>query len=666
LTPFITIDNDVDIYKTSCVALHFDVLFLRSFRMNVSRVFSFFCSAVFSSVLLAPLAFFALVLPCSSANAQSRAPTTFYVSPNGSGTDGLTEQTAFRKINDLYALTIPGDTVLVMNGTYTEPNFRSPIAYIDKSGRPDAYITYKNYPGHRPKIKSRNITAIRLVGASYVVIEGFDVEGSRNEVSFEEADRLLCDEPDSSERVNIAQGNGIDIVAEYSDVNKISHHIIIRNNRVSNFGSSGIGAQRADYLTIENNTVFDTALYSPYDTSGISLYQLRDLESIPAADAGKILKNIIRGNISYANKNLFGFAKGFDGKKCDRSAPITDGNGIIIDDFLNTQNKVPALDKRPYRGRTLVENNIVYGNGGRGINIYSTNHVDVVNNTSYKNGLTGTDFSEVSSVDTADVRYLNNIIYALPDRKINSIGGALSDAKTVRYDNNLIFGGSGFDPVSGGNNLVGQEPKFVNVAANDFALSEGSPAIDRGLASLNGLQAPKVDQRGTTRPQRSGIDIGAIELADSVSQALADGTYTFTNSCNGQVLGLQNGAPSPGDNVVVRDAGTRGAITWQVNAVGDGTSRGAYTLRVPGTTSVLQSSYARVDIETNVDVWSDFNGDSQRWIITDTGGGAYKLVLAAAPNMVLDLKYSGKDGESNVWLYSDNGTCAQRWRLKAS
>jgi hypothetical protein len=600
-----------------------------------------------------------ITLPLTVAHAQSRAPTTFYVSPDGTGADGLTEQTAFKKINDLYALTIPGDTVLVMNGTYTEPDFRAPIAYLDKSGRPDAYITYKNYPGHRPKIKSRNITGIRLVGASYVVIEGFDVEGSRNEVSFEEADRILCDEPDSSERVNIAQGNGIDIVAEYSDINKISHHIIIRNNRVYNFGSSGIGAQRADYLTIENNIVYDTALYSPYDTSGISLYQMRDLELIPAADAGKTLKNVVRGNISYGNKNLFGFAKGFDGTKCDRAAPITDGNGIIIDDFLNTQNKVPALDKRPYRGRTLVENNIVYGNGGRGINIYSSNHVDVVNNTSYKNGLTGTDFSEVSSIDASDVRYLNNIIYALNDRRANTVGGTLSDAATTRYDNNLIFGGNGFDPVSGGNNIVGQDPKFANADASDFALSEGSPAIDRGAASLNGLQAPKVDQRSTARPQRNGIDLGAVELAGSQAQALADGTYTFTNSCNGRVLGLQNGNPNPWDNVVVRDAGASGAIAWQVRATGNG----AYELRVPGTSSVMQTSYAATTLETNIDLWSDFGGASQRWIISDTGGGAYKFALAAAPNMVLDLKYGGDAGESNVWLYSDNGTCAQRWRI---
>jgi Ricin-type beta-trefoil lectin domain-like/Right handed beta helix region len=633
--------------------------------MNLPRATTFHSGWIFSIAHVA-FTFVALALSISMSHAQSRAPTTFYVSPNGSGTDGLTEQTAFKKINDLYARTIPGDTVLVMNGTYTEPDFKSPIAYIDKSGRPDAYITYKNYPGHRPKIKSRNITAIRLVGASYVVIEGFDIEGSRDEISFAEADSLLCEKPDTSQRVNMAHGNGIDIVAEYSDVNKISHHIIVRNNRVYNFGASAIGAQRADYLTIENNIVYGNAFYSPYDTSGISLYQLRDLELIPEAEAGKTLKNIIRGNISYGNKNLFGFAAGFDGSTCDRNAPLTDGNGIIIDDFRNTQNRVPALEKRPYRGRTLLENNIVYNNGGRGINIYSSDHVDVVNNTSYLNAETLNDAidSEFSTNDVRDIRVMNNILYARPGRIANGVISAGADTTgvraTIRYDNNLVFGSSAFDPVSGANNVVGQDPKFINADAADFTLSDTSPAIDRGAASLNGLLAPKVDQRGTARPQRNGIDIGAFELAGTVSQTLADGAYTFTNSCNGKVLGIQNGNPNPWDNVIVRDAGTSGAIAWQVTGVGGG----AYTLRVPGTNSVMQSADAKTDLENNIDLWSDFAGNSQRWIITDTGGGLYKFALAAAPNMVLDLKFGGEGGESNVWLYNDNGTCAQRWQVK--
>jgi hypothetical protein len=627
--------------------------------MHAMRRFHFFLNIRFLFILVA------IATLTGTTYAQSRAPTTFYVSPSGTGTDGLTEQTAFKKINDLYALTIPGDTVLVMNGTYTEPDFRAPVAYIDKSGRPDAYITYKNFPGHRPKIKSRNITAIRLVGASYVVIEGFDVEGSRDEISFEEADRLLCEKPDSSERVNMAHGNGIDIVAEYSDINKISHHIIVRNNRVYNFGASAIGAQRADYLTIENNVTYGNAFYSPYDTSGISLYQMRDVEFTAEADAGKTLKNIIRGNISYGNKNLFGFAAGFDGSTCDRNAALTDGNGIIIDDFRNTQNQKPELNKRPYRGRTLVENNIVYKNGARGINIYSSDHVDVVNNTSYLNAetLNASIDSEFSTYDVKDVRVMNNIFYARSGRAANGVISAAADTKgeraSIRYDNNLVFGSSVFDAVSGANNIIGQDPKFANVDAADFALIEGSAAIDRGIASLNSLQSPKVDQRGTARPQRGGIDIGAVELA-GVSQTLADGTYTFTSSCNGKVLGIQNGNPNPWDKVIVRDAGTSGAIAWQVRATG----KGAYELRAPGTNSVMQTSYAATAQETSIDLWSDFGGESQRWIITDTGNGEYKFALSAAPNMALDLKFAGESGENNVWLYSDNGTCAQRWRIK--
>jgi Ricin-type beta-trefoil lectin domain-like len=631
--------------------------------MNLSRATSFvafFCNTFFS------LACIALSLQFNLAQAQSRSPTTFYVSPNGTGTDGLTEQTAFKRIDDLYALTIPGDTVLVMNGTYTEPDFRAPIAYIDKSGRPDAYITYKNYPGHRPKIKSRNITAIRLVGASYLVIEGFDIEGSRDEISFEEADSLLCEKSDSSQRVNMAHGNGIDIVAEYSDVNKISHHVIVRNNRVYNFGASAIAAERADYLTIENNIVYGNAFYSPYDTSGISLYQLRDLELIPEAEAGKTIKNIVRGNVSYGNKNLFGFAAGFDGSTCDRNAPLTDGNGIIIDDFRNTQNRLPAFNKRPYRGRTLVENNIVYNNGGRGINVFSSDHVDVVNNTSYLNAETLNDAidSEFATDDARDVRVMNNIFYARSGRAANSVISAAADTKgeraSIRYDYNLVFGSSVFDPVSGVNNIIGQDPKFADADAADFALTEGSAAIDRGIASLNSLQSPNVDQRGTSRPQGSGIDIGAVEFAGATSRALADGTYMFTNSCNGKVLGIQNGNPNPWDNVIVRDADTSGAIAWQVSAATNGT----YSLRVPGTSSVMQSADALVAEETNIDLWSDFGGESQRWIITDTGNGEYKFALAAAPNMALDLKFGGEGGENNVWLYSDNGSCAQRWRMK--
>jgi hypothetical protein len=460
----------------------------------------------------------ALCLNVMTVLAQQRSPTTLYVSPNGSGADGRSEETAFNTIGEAVDQLVAGDTVLVMNGTYTEPDFKAPIAYIAISGRPDAWITFKAYPGHRPKIKSRNITALRIVGASYIVIDGFDIEGSRDEVSPAEADRILCDGLDTSELVNKAQGNGIEIVADYDNEDQISHHIIVRNNRVYRFGGNGIESVRADYITVENNAVYENAFFSPFDTSGITLYQQRDLEPVSAGQEGKTVKNFIRGNIAFRNENKFGFAKGFEGNGCDRSAGISDGNGIIIDDFRNTQGDQST--KRPYGGRTLVENNIVYDNGGRGINVFSSNHVDVVNNTSYKNGRTGPTNADIASDETKDVRFLNNIIYARSDRKANSVifkPGEEGDRTTVRYDNNLVFGSSDFDEASGGNNITGRDPELVNAADENFALRDGSPAIDSGVDELNGLIAPAEDQQGVSRPQRGGIDIGALEFVSAGS-----------------------------------------------------------------------------------------------------------------------------------------------------
>jgi hypothetical protein len=59
-----------------------------------------------------------------------------------------------------------------------------------------------------------------------------------------------------------------------------------------------------------------------------------------------------------------------------------------------------------------------------------------------------------------------------------------------------------------GTNSVKGNPLFVN-APVDFSLKAGSPAIDKGLATL----APPTDFIGTIRPQGAAYDIGAYEYA---------------------------------------------------------------------------------------------------------------------------------------------------------
>lgn len=57
------------------------------------------------------------------------------------------------------------------------------------------------------------------------------------------------------------------------------------------------------------------------------------------------------------------------------------------------------------------------------------------------------------------------------------------------------------------NNLTTGDPRFVNAAAGDYHLLDGSPAIDKGTAS----QAPLFDFSDASRPQGLGYDIGAYE-----------------------------------------------------------------------------------------------------------------------------------------------------------
>jgi hypothetical protein len=464
-----------------------------------------------------------LVSSCGAAVTQhTGAPPSrsLYVSPSGDNSTGLTPATAFRTPQQAADVTVPGDTVFVMNGTYETQLYYEVNLQVRRSGRADAPITYKAFPGDQPKLKSRGYGAIRVEGATYINIEGFEVEGSRNEITIDEARAVICDKPVTGRNVVLAQSSGIDVIPLFDDayVNILarSHHVSVRGNRVHGFGGGGIGSGGSDYLTFENNEVFDNALYSGYASSGMGMYQQWNSDRPTAGQEGKTYKNFIRGNVLHDNENLFGFTR-TPTNPCDRASKITDGNGIIIDDFRSSQ--PGGTQSEPYVGRTLIENNVSYNNGGRGVNVYSSNYVDVVNNTLVRNakttGPTSDIDSEVSAGDATDVRFLNNIIVARPTQKASnlfSVANNQADLNSIRLDNNLVFGGTTFNAGSGSGNITGKDPLFRNDSANDFTLTEASPAIDAGASSLNGLTAPIVDARQTPRPQRNGIDLGAFEF----------------------------------------------------------------------------------------------------------------------------------------------------------
>jgi hypothetical protein len=436
-------------------------------------------------------------------HAQVRGKT-YYVSGTGNdNNDGLSPGRAFRTLQRAADLTQPGSTVFVLNGTYQNPDPNGAVLSINNSGKANAWIHYKAYTGQTPKIQARNWAGISVNGASYITVEGFTIKGNRDELSgrldYVWSQRNNVNNP-------ITSGNCIGVAPVYqSNPEQRSHHVIIRKNTVYKCPGAGIYTMRADYVRVEDNVIWGNAYYSPYANSGVSFYQSWNSDNSTAT------KMIIQRNIIYGNKNLIPF---FYSSPNPSQRVITDGNGIIIDDSRNTQTQSGSTGE-PYKGRTYVANNIVYENSARGIHVFLSDNVSIVNNTTYRNSSEpATPEGEITTVCSSKVNVYNNIMYPRPDRPANTrIGtnqctaGGADDKASQIYNYNLVFSGTGFDTTKP-NNIVGQDPRFINLAAKNFRLQTTSPAINAGSSAFYARQ----DFNGATRPLGGGVDIGAFEV----------------------------------------------------------------------------------------------------------------------------------------------------------
>ncbi|WP_308189064.1 choice-of-anchor D domain-containing protein [Nostoc mirabile] len=506
------------------------------------------------------------------------AGKTYYVSGTGNDkNDGLNQGEAFRTLQKAADLVQAGDTVYVMNGIYTNiyPNI---LSISDKHGTANAPITFTAYPGHTPVLEAHknNWNAISITGSSYVVIEGLTLLGARDETTLEYA----LEHKDNLNN-SATSGNGISVTSLDDNENQHSHHITISNNKVSNFPGGGIVTIQADYITVENNIVSGNAWYSPFGTQGITMFKLWNSDN-NVTD----YKVIIRGNTSFDNKQLVPWIN---------AGEVTEGHGIMLD--------TAYIGNVAYQGKALISNNLVYNNGGAGIQIFKgENPVDIVNNTIYQNSQE-LSVGEILLNSAKNVRVVNNIMYAKDGESASSI----ANSSNYSFDNNLAY--NGVFKGTGSGNVLNKDPLFVNAANGDFRLRPGSPAIDGGSNAFNSItKNTPLDGDGdgsvlidigayeaptdkTPSPEIQVLD-GTVDIADNSTTAINFGeviagstvTKTFTIKNTGiAALNLSNLKLPDGFSLVgtlpsTLAAKTSANITVALNTTTGGTYTGSFSL----------------------------------------------------------------------------------------
>ncbi|CAN7341298.1 RTX toxin [Rhizobium leguminosarum] len=396
--------------------------------------------------------------------------TTYYVATTGSGGGNGSASSPFRTISDAMASDLkPGDEVVVRAGVYNES------VNMYKDGSAAGYITLRSEVPGGAVIHSASGGANGInISANYVAVEGFEVYGS-----------------DSHGIV----GDGV-------------HHVRIANNVSHDNGASGVAFAGSDFITIEGNETYKNASSGWF--SGISLYQNRNITGAP--DDGSF-RNIIRNNISHDN--------------ITKSGAHTDGNGIIIDDFQSTQ----TSGHPNYTFKTLVDNNLVYENGSKGIQVTWSDSVTVKNNTAYHNNQDllndGTWRGELSNAQSSNNTWVNNVAVADPSVNKNNTAvdntsyGGYTNANVVWANNNTYNGTAGQASVKtdGGNampstangNKLGIDPHFAGAASDNFHLASGSAAIDGGTAKY-GVSSVDLDDHARVV---GTVDMGAYESGSS-------------------------------------------------------------------------------------------------------------------------------------------------------
>lgn len=472
-------------------------------------------------VILCLVCGFTLSLKTPTTLHAQTAPKTIYVSPTGNDTNAGTSEAPLKSINVAVTKLLPGDTLLLKDGIYTEAitntippgeSWTKPVTIKAEHSR-QAIV--------RPATDTLNVLQISVAPDAakqkkYIILEGLVLDGvnvSRNIIHISGGIE--------TEGATIYNPRFIRIV------NNEIMHSASKADTSAGYKAYGMGIlnARGDDIEILRNDIHDNG-QSDFD-HGIYNYGRRTL---------------IDGNRVYDNRG-----SGIKGGWGYNSIDVVIRNNIVYDNNKAWEIDPTLGQKQQGRGISFhygdnvkIYNNVVWGAHVAGIDIiYDVEGAEVYNNTVYVTG-SKTNASGISvggGSEGNDQVYntvvKNNVVVTnttiSPNPYNNAIFAGANNNNTL-IQNNLTFGtNSKIDYKTKlptlVDNFINVDPKFVNAGAHDFRLTSTSGALDKGE---NLYTKFTTDILGNSRPSTGKFDLGAYEFGNTASTPAPSSTSTKT------------------------------------------------------------------------------------------------------------------------------------------
>jgi parallel beta-helix repeat protein len=472
----------------------------------------------------------------------------YYVSTEGDDNNPGSFISPWRTIQKAANTLLPGNTVYVRGGTYSE------YVLLNNSGTKEGgYITFQNYLDEVPvidgagkAITSENQALLYLSNVNYVKVRGFEIRNLVTSTSSLDPAGIRVKNGGSyiqllnnnvhhiENRATKGNAHGIHVLG--NQITPISH-IDIQDNQVhhliTGWSESLTLSGNIDGFTIMRNHIYEN------NNIGIDVAGFYGACSGPCVDQTR--NGVISGNTVHhidSSKNP-AYGTGIHaagGIYADGATNIViERNHVYSNDFGI---ELASEKKGQSTSDIRVQNNYIHHNYGAGLimggsrsgNGGSSNNI-ILNNTFVENDSLQQGYGEITlQWNNVNNQITNNIMYSNSQKvlinKINTSGSGNISDYNLMYNLNGASGANWrwngvsystwatYTKTTGNDsNSIYGDPLFIDKSQNNIQVNSGSSVIDKGSSQNvgNGVY----DYNGLARIQGKSIDIGAVEHVPS-------------------------------------------------------------------------------------------------------------------------------------------------------